>query len=111
MWGIYRGLTVVLEEGLREIIVETDFTMAEELLTKGPPPNCPYRSIVEDLCHLIQRCSCTIQHKMREANQCADKVAKMGANQSDFLVVVEEPLVEVRSQILADMLGVAYRRL
>ncbi|KAL7194946.1 hypothetical protein ACSBR1_035203 [Camellia fascicularis] len=54
MWGSYHGLTIVLGKGLREVIIETDSTMAEELLTKGLPPNCPYQSIVEDSRHLIQ---------------------------------------------------------
>ncbi|KAL7251069.1 hypothetical protein ACSBR1_012990 [Camellia fascicularis] len=43
MWGIYRGATIVLEKGLVEIVIETDTTMAQELLMNGPPQNCPYR--------------------------------------------------------------------
>ncbi|KAL7227509.1 hypothetical protein ACSBR1_022377 [Camellia fascicularis] len=85
--------------------------MAGELLTKGPSLNCLYRSIAEDSHHLIQHCSCTIQHIIWEANQCADKLTKLGADQLELLVVVEEPPVEVRSQILANMVVMVYRRL
>lgn len=61
MWGIYRGLTIVLEKGMQEVIVETDSTSAE-----GPSQNCPFCSIVEDSRHLIRRCNCSIRHIMRE---------------------------------------------
>ncbi|CAL5382095.1 unnamed protein product [Camellia sinensis] len=111
MWGIYRGLTMVLEKGLHEVIIETDFILAEELLNKGPPSNCPFRSIVEDSRHLIRRRNCSIQHILREGNKCADLLANMGAEQLEPLVVVDEPPIVVRSQIVADMVGMAYRRI
>ncbi|XP_028104526.1 uncharacterized protein LOC114303588 [Camellia sinensis] len=114
MWGIYCGLTFVLGKGLRKVIIETNLTMAEELLTKGPPLNCPYQSIIEDSRHLIQWCNCTIQHIMWETKKYVDKLANMGAAQSKVVVVVvvvEEPPVKVRSQILVDMVGVEYRRI
>ncbi|KAL7210803.1 hypothetical protein ACSBR2_013807 [Camellia fascicularis] len=81
------------------------------MITNGPPPNCPYRAIVEDARPLLQRCNCSIQHIMREANQCADKLANMGADQVEHLLVMEEPPPEVRSLIVADVVGTAFRRL
>ncbi|XP_028093920.1 uncharacterized protein LOC114294018 [Camellia sinensis] len=102
---------MVLEKGLHKVIIETDFTLAEELLNKRPPSNCPFRSIVEDSRHLIHRCNCSIQHILREGNKCVDLLANMGADQLDPLVVVDEPLIAVRNQIVADMVGMAYRRI
>ncbi|KAL7262612.1 hypothetical protein ACSBR1_000886 [Camellia fascicularis] len=75
MWGIYRGLTIVLEKGL------------------------------------VERRNCSIQYIMQEANQCADKLANMGADQVEHLLVMEEPPLEVRSLIVADLVGTAFRRL
>ncbi|XP_028081991.1 uncharacterized protein LOC114283389 [Camellia sinensis] len=111
MWGIYRGLTMVLEKGLHEVIIETDSTLAEEFLNKGPPSNCPFRSIVEDSRDLIRRCNCSIQHILQEDNKCTYLLANMGADQLEPLVVVDEPPIVVRSQIVADMVGMAYRRI
>lgn len=110
MWGLYRGLTIVLEKGLHEVIIEIDSSLAENLLIEGPLQNCSFCSIVEDSRHLIRRCNCTIHSIRREGNKCADVLAKMGSNQMDQLVVMEEPPTEVRSQLVADMIGTAYRR-
>lgn len=111
MWSIYKGLTIVLKKGLAEVVIETDSTIAQEMITNGPPPNCPYRAIVEDARHLLQQCNCSIHHIVREANQCADKLANMGADQFEHLVVMEDPPPEVGSLIVADIVGTAYRRI
>ncbi|XP_028125252.1 uncharacterized protein LOC114322186 [Camellia sinensis] len=111
MWGIYRGLPIVLEKGLAKIVIETDSTIAQEMIIDGPPPNCLYRAIVEDARHFLQRCNCSIQHIMQEANQCADKLANMDTNQVEHLFVIEGPPPEVRSFIVADMMGTAYQRI
>lgn len=95
MWGLYRGLTIVLEKGLHEVIIETDLSLTENLLTERPLQNYSFCSIIEDSRHLIQRCNCTIRSIMREGNKCIDILAKMGSNQTDQLVVMEEPSAEV----------------
>ncbi|KAL7224698.1 hypothetical protein ACSBR1_026057 [Camellia fascicularis] len=68
MWDLYRKLTIVLEKGLHEGIIETDSSLAENLLTEGPLQNCSFCNIVEDSRHLIRRCNCTISSIMRESN-------------------------------------------
>ncbi|XP_028102446.1 uncharacterized protein LOC114301680 [Camellia sinensis] len=102
---------MVLEKSLQEVIVETNSTLAEELLNKGPSTNCPFRTIMEDSRHLIHRCNCSIQHILQEGNKCADMLTNMGADQMEPLVVVEEPPIAVRSQIVADMVRMSYRRI
>ncbi|KAL7197893.1 hypothetical protein ACSBR2_020422 [Camellia fascicularis] len=99
---------IVLENGLYEVIVEADSTVVEELLNEGPPQRCPFHSIVEDSRHLICRCICNI---LREGNKCADILANMGAERTKQPVVVEDPFDVVRSQIVADMIGMTYRRI
>ncbi|KAL7161591.1 hypothetical protein ACSBR2_042122 [Camellia fascicularis] len=106
--GVFRdetGLTIVLEKRMQEVIVETDSTSAETLLTEGHPQNCPFHSIVEDSQHLI------IRHIMREGNKCADFLANLRANQMEHLVIVNDPPDEVWSQVVADMIGMAYQRI
>lgn len=111
MWGLYRGLTIVLEKGMHEVIVETDSTSAAILLSEGPLKNCSFRSIVEDARHLFRRCNCTIRHILREGNKCADLLANKGADQMEQLVMVDDPPAGVRSQVVAGLIGTAYRRL
>ncbi|KAL7178090.1 hypothetical protein ACSBR2_031277 [Camellia fascicularis] len=75
------------------------------------PKNPHSYIIVEDARHLFRRCNCTIRHIMREDNKCADLLANMGADQREQLVMVDGPLVGVRSQVVTNMIGTAYRRI
>ncbi|XP_028096164.1 uncharacterized protein LOC114296042 [Camellia sinensis] len=52
----------------------------------------------------------SIQHVKREGNKSADGLAKMGANQNEMLVVMDDPPKEIRGQLVADMVGQSYLR-
>ncbi|CAL5366927.1 unnamed protein product [Camellia sinensis] len=111
LWGIYRGLTVIFKKGYIDVLIESDSVEAVDLLQNATVVNASFRSIVEDARHLLKRCRCSIQHILREGNQCADKLAKLGADQEEHLVVMEDPPEEVQSLVVADLLGREYQRL
>lgn len=72
--------------------------------------NGALRIVVEDAKHLIRRCQCSIQLIVREGNMCADKLANLGANQDEPLVVTEDAPDDVRSLVVTDLLGIEYQR-
>ncbi|CAL5403638.1 unnamed protein product [Camellia sinensis] len=49
MWAIYRGTTIIHEKGWRNVIIETDYHDAVNLINDRAHPNCPYRALVEDI--------------------------------------------------------------
>lgn len=68
LWRIYRGLTIALEKGFYGFIIEYHFSMAIEMLCNGAPPKSPFKSLVEDSRHLMQRCNGEAQHVCRKGN-------------------------------------------
>ncbi|KAL7260021.1 hypothetical protein ACSBR1_005811 [Camellia fascicularis] len=105
LWGIYRGLTIAFEKGYKDLTVEMDSSSAIELLKEGSVVSSSVRSLVEDSKFLMQRCGYTIQHVLREGNNSADGLAKLGANQAEPLVVLDEAPVEIRGLVIVDMVG------
>lgn len=52
----------------------------------------------------------TIQHTLREGNQCADFLAKMGSRFEDKWCCIDVPPVDLHPLLLADAMGVVYTR-
>ncbi|CAL5426888.1 unnamed protein product [Camellia sinensis] len=97
------GLTIILQRGFNEVIIETDAEQVMKLLSEDLGEKCPFRGIVEDA-HIIMRgCDCSIQHIRREANICADATAKLGEYQPADLLIVNEPPAELRPLLVADI--------
>lgn len=110
LWGIYWGLTIILQKGLANIQIETDSQLAMELIRGGAGENSPYRALIEDANFLLRGCQCTIETIPREANQCADALANLGVNQQEHLILKEDPPVSILSLLTADLLHVGSRR-
>ncbi|THG02666.1 hypothetical protein TEA_025378 [Camellia sinensis var. sinensis] len=53
----------------------------------------------------MQRCGYGIHHVLRESNSSADGLAKLGANQVEPLVVMDEALEDIRGLVIADVVG------
>ncbi|KAI8545912.1 hypothetical protein RHMOL_Rhmol07G0074100 [Rhododendron molle] len=110
IWGIYRGLTIMLEKGLSNVSIETDSQMAVKLITEGPPAGHPQQALIEDSRVLMTRTQSTLGHNFRQANQSADNLAHLGAKQESDLVVTEETPPSVRLFVLEDAMGIGHLR-
>ncbi|KAF5932569.1 hypothetical protein HYC85_028740 [Camellia sinensis] len=110
IWALYRGLTIAFEKGYKDLSIESDSQYAIDMLKGNIEVFSPLRSLVEDSKFLIRRCGFSIQHVKREGNMSADGLAKMGVNQNEVLVVMEDPPEEIRGQLVADMVGQSYLR-
>lgn len=91
LWGLYRGLTIIMQKGLADIELDTDSQEARTLIIDGAASSCPYRALIEDANFLLRRCKCRISYIPREANKCVDGLANLGVSQSDHFVFLEEP--------------------
>ncbi|CAL5436955.1 unnamed protein product [Camellia sinensis] len=110
LWAVYKGLTIVLQKGFTNVIVETDAQEVVKLLVEGPAEKHPYRGLVEDARIIFNGCQCTAQHVYREGNLCADALAKLGAEQPEDILVVHEPPAEIRELLVADLLELGRER-
>ncbi|KAH7860326.1 hypothetical protein Vadar_012160 [Vaccinium darrowii] len=106
VWSIYRGLTIILEKGLANTHIESDCQTAIILFNEGVNVNHPQSNIINDGKYLISRTGSTLSHTYRDANQCADHLAHLGAEQEEELIVTTIPPISIREYMLRDTLNI-----
>ncbi|KAF5934299.1 hypothetical protein HYC85_030470 [Camellia sinensis] len=110
LWALYKGLTVILQKGMNNVIVESDAMQVVQLMNEETKDNCPFKNLVEDSKILLRGYQCTVQHVWKAGNLCADALAKFGAQQPEDMLVVNEPPAEIRSLIISDMIFLSRER-
>ncbi|KAL7191044.1 hypothetical protein ACSBR2_023174 [Camellia fascicularis] len=95
---------------MNKVIIETDAMQAVTLLTEETEINSPYRGLIEDAKIIMHGYECTVQHIYKEGNLCTDALPKLGAEQLEDILAVNEPLAEVRSLLVTDIIGRARER-
>lgn len=81
------------------------------LVESNPSSRHLFASLVWDIKDLLNRpWTVVLQHTLREGNACVDFLAKNEANQSEDIVVTEDPLEGLGLFLLADVLGVSSLR-
>ena len=83
IWGIFRCLKAVFEQGQSMMNIETDSEVAVKMINDGVAPNSPLRNLVDDCKELLRRINGNLTHTLREGNQVADRLANIGADQED----------------------------
>ncbi|GMP95759.1 hypothetical protein CsSME_00044682 [Camellia sinensis var. sinensis] len=112
LWAIYRGLTIILEKGWREIQVKTDCKVTVNRITTSDEQlqNYPFRALLFDIKALLQRTECHITHIYREGNKYADELARLGVAQAVNLEVYDDPPQSLQPLLVANMVGIVYER-
>ena len=70
----------------------------------------PERALIEDCRLLKEETGAQLSHILREANKCADILAKLGGTQRELHRRVLIPNDELMEQLMADLVGVSYPR-
>ena len=69
-----------------------DALMVASFLALNSIPHPSLRTLVDDCRFLLQRIPHKeLKHVFREANKCADRLAKLGGSQEDDFVVLDTP--------------------
>lgn len=105
LWGIYRGMTIILEKSLMNVTIESDALLAVNLITEGNPGNHAQSVIINEAHGLLTLMGMTLTHMYRNANQCADHLAHLGAEQNDNLVLVVDIPFSLMEFIIRDSLN------
>ncbi|KAI8558233.1 hypothetical protein RHMOL_Rhmol04G0074400 [Rhododendron molle] len=93
LWGIYKGLQIILEKSLQNVQIESDAMLAVSLINDGNPGNHAQSVNIREAHGLLTRTDTTLIHIYHSANQCADHLAHMGAEQDgDLIVAVDIPI-------------------
>ncbi|KAL4286983.1 hypothetical protein AHAS_Ahas19G0140700 [Arachis hypogaea] len=100
MWGIYHGLKIVWDLGLRRIIVESNSTTVVTILNKKEGLHSHPKPLVRSIANLMQKnWELRIENIYREGNRCAHWLAKESLKSPSgfpflFLLLPERPLTE-----------------
>ena len=92
--GLIRdGLILASQLGITQLLVELDAKVVVDLVLSRKSSNNPYISLLNDCKFLLNRFQqVRVSHAFREANCCADSLAKGGCYLLKDFVVLELPL-------------------
>lgn len=78
LWGIFRGLELVQNEGMEALEVDSDLAMTVVLINEDPPERSPHKVLIQECKALWASTWCTLKHTLRRGNKVADRLANMG---------------------------------
>ncbi|XP_050241298.1 uncharacterized protein LOC126690217 [Quercus robur] len=112
LWGLREGLLLCCNLNIEALVVELDAQAVVEDLKNNAYVNNIVSPILDDYRHLAARFQqIQFKHCYRQANRCADLLARMGAVQeSDFISFVS-PLVDICNVFEEDLNGVYFNRM
>jgi ribonuclease HI len=92
LWALRDGLSLIVDMGFLYVSIEIDAFMVVSFLALSSIPYPSLRTLVDDCRFLLQRIPHKeLKHVFREANKCADRLAKLGGSQDDDFVVLNTP--------------------
>ena len=105
LWAIRDGLTRLCFLSLEVVEVEVDFLVAISLLSQTTHTNGELSFLIDDCRNLMKNIpQVRLKHYFREANWCADALAKFGTNMKNDFAVFESPPIIV-SLLHSEKLG------
>ena len=106
LWGVYYGLVVAWEKGIRRLEVETDSKVVVEFLTTGIGDTHPLFFPVR-VCHgfLSRNWLVRIVHVYREANCLADGLANLAFSLPFGFHRLDNAPIEVVDVLQEDVVG------
>ena len=101
LWALKEGLSLARQLNLTNLNIEIDIVVLVHLLTNLGTINHMLEPLLNDYRNLVKLFpNCSVTHIYKEANCCADKLAKMGATQDIDLLILYEP-----PHVVDDLLG------
>lgn len=112
MWGLRDGLILCSNLNISSLVVELDTKAIVDILLHADYINNVISLILDD-CRLLMTCFSRIQvnHCYKEANRCADSLARMGISNNLDLTYFESPPVHIFSVFENDFNGLYFNRL
>ena len=112
LWAIRDGLMLCIERNFSKVEVELGAKVIVDMLTDLQNDNMSISLILKDCKLLVSQIPQTkIKHCYREANRCADTLARNGAELNASLVVFDSPPLDILNVVEADIRGVCLDRL
>ena len=112
LWGLRDGLFMCSNLNIPFLIVEMDAKSIVEIFCKSGYVNDVISPILDDCRMLITKLQqVQFRHCFRQSNQCADALARLGANQDLDFRIFDSPPVDVSVFFEQDTIGLGSNRL
>ena len=112
-WALRDGLILAAQLGIKDIEVELDAKIVVDLVQSNTIVNNSFLPFLNDCRSILSSFhQVRVGHTFREANRCADALARKGCSlKEDFVVFDYPPSVEIESYVTTDAKGMYYGRL
>ena len=111
LWALWDGINLCIDLNLENVIIELDAKLLVDLLMKDERNSNSNEVIIVDCKEGLKRIlRVKIQHCFREANKCADTLARSGAVSPHDFVVFQFPPANVTLLASLDAVGTLYER-
>ncbi|XP_039686921.1 uncharacterized protein [Medicago truncatula] len=108
--AIHRGILLAIDLGIEEMVCYSDSMISIQLLTMHAITYHAYAVLLQDIKDLLSSRNFTVHHCLREGNQCADFLAKLGATSNEEFSTYDTSPSDLLPLIKNDALGVLYPR-
>ncbi|KAJ1379494.1 Ribonuclease H domain [Sesbania bispinosa] len=110
--AILEGLRICWELNLQDVRCMTDSSLAMHYVVRGVPQFHRYAVLVKEIQNILAReWNVNIGHILREGNQCANYLAKMGVESSSSLCRIPEPPNGIIPLLQANAVGTVFPHL
>jgi len=108
--AILYGLKMATDMGFAPVACYSDFILAINSIKEAFSKYHVYAVIIHEIQELLSYDNVSIHHTLREGNQCADFLAKLGASSDVKLLVHPQPPNDLRPLLRLDALGTMFLR-
>lgn len=108
--AIYHGLSMARNMGFTDLKCYSDSLLAVSTIMKATSNYHVYAVLIHEIKALLLQTNASLHHTLREGNQCADFLAKLGASSDDTLLDHSRPPDDLRPLLRIDALGTLFLR-
>lgn len=107
LWGLHLGVKLARELQLQNVLFEMDSLVVVNMVNAGRTENANFRPLVDTICSELRKPDWrpSVSHIYREANRCADFLAKQGLEASVERVLVDTVSPSLGLLLAADAQG------
>lgn len=112
LWALRDGLILCHQMNVAAVVIELDAKALVDAFTNPSYSNTGSSGLFDDCKQLVTHLpQCSIKHVFREANMCADQLARLGSLQALDFTLFSYPPVDIMKFYEADSQGLFVNRL
>ncbi|XP_024630845.2 uncharacterized protein [Medicago truncatula] len=108
--AIYHGLTIAKDLGLAAMACYSDSLLAINTVKETSSKYHVYAVLIHEIKILLSQDNASLHHTLREGNQCADFLPKLGASSDDILLAHPHSPNDLRPLLRTNALGTLFLR-